>query len=136
MRDAASKYHSHFSQSPLVFPEIQGVNPGSDCFDVLGRTILSISRLQFMTESKFGTKKQHPNSFNVERFVFVTFFNENIFYIEKAAIFMVYFTKSIISQLLLGIFQKRFVDRVILTSSIHFWCQIAGKASKNIKKFG
>jgi hypothetical protein len=35
---------------------------------------------------------------------FVTFFNENIFYTEKAAILKVYFGKSLISQLLLGIF--------------------------------
>jgi hypothetical protein len=51
--DAESKYHSHFSQSPLVFPEIEGVNAGSDCFDVLDRTTLGLSRLKFMKKSKF-----------------------------------------------------------------------------------
>jgi hypothetical protein len=30
LRDAESKYHNHFFQSPLVFPEIEGVNAGSD----------------------------------------------------------------------------------------------------------
>jgi hypothetical protein len=57
LRDAESKYHNHFFQSPLVFPEIEGVNAGSDCFDVLGRTILGISRLKFIQKSKIGTKK-------------------------------------------------------------------------------
>jgi hypothetical protein len=56
LTDAESKYHSHFSESPLVFPEIEGVNAGSDDFDVLGKTILGLSRLQFMQKSKFGTK--------------------------------------------------------------------------------
>ncbi len=69
------------------------------------------------------------------RFVFVTFFNENIFYTEKSAILKVYFRKSLISQLLLGIFQKKFVDKINLTSSIHFWCQIPGNTSKSIRKF-
>jgi hypothetical protein len=54
--DAESKYLIHFSRSPLVFPEIEGVNAGSDCFDVLGRLILGISGTQFMKKSKFGTK--------------------------------------------------------------------------------
>ncbi len=66
--------------------------------------------------------------------VFVTFFNENIFYTEKAAILKVYFRKSLISQLLLRIFQKKFEDTVVLTSSIHFWCQIPGNTSKSIQK--
>jgi hypothetical protein len=35
--DAESKYPNHFSPSPLVFSEIEGVNAGSDCFDDLGR---------------------------------------------------------------------------------------------------
>jgi hypothetical protein len=55
LRDAESKNHSHFSQSPLVFPEIEGVNAGSD-FDVLGRPNLGLSGTQFMKKSKFGTK--------------------------------------------------------------------------------
>ncbi len=71
--DAESEYSNHFSPSPLVFPEIEGVNAGSDCFDVLG--------------------------------------------------------------MLLGIFQKKFVDKINLTSSIHFWCQIPGNTSKSIRKF-
>jgi hypothetical protein len=54
--DAESKYHNHFSPSPLVFPEIEGVNAGSACFDVLGRLILRLSGIQFMKKSKFGTK--------------------------------------------------------------------------------
>jgi hypothetical protein len=49
--DAESKYRNHFSPSPLVFPEIEGVDAGSDCFDVLGRIILGISRRQFMKKS-------------------------------------------------------------------------------------
>jgi hypothetical protein len=57
LRDAESKYHNHFSPSPLVFPEFDGVNAGSDCFDVLARTILGISRLKFMQKSKLRTKK-------------------------------------------------------------------------------
>jgi hypothetical protein len=56
LRDAESKYHSHFSPSPLVFPEIEGVNAGSDCFDVLVRPTLGLSETQFMKKSKFGTK--------------------------------------------------------------------------------
>jgi hypothetical protein len=56
LRDAESKYHSQFSPSPLVFPEIEGVNAGSDCFDVLGRPTLGLSGTQFMKKSKFGTK--------------------------------------------------------------------------------
>jgi hypothetical protein len=56
LRDAESKYHSHFSQTPLVFPEIEGVNAGSDCFDVLGRPALGLSGTQFMKKSKLGTK--------------------------------------------------------------------------------
>jgi hypothetical protein len=56
LRDAESKYHSHFSPSPLVFPEIEGVNAGSDCFDALERPTLRLSRLQFMKKSKFRTK--------------------------------------------------------------------------------
>jgi hypothetical protein len=56
----------------------------------------------------------------VSMFVFVTFFNENIFYTKKCAILKVYFRKSLISQLLLRIFQKKIVDKVILTSSINF----------------
>jgi hypothetical protein len=63
-----------------------------------------------------------------------TYFNKNIFYTEKAAILKVYFGKSLISQLLLGIFQKKFVDTLILTSSIHFWYQVPGKTSKFIQK--
>jgi hypothetical protein len=35
--DAEAKYYNNFSRSPLVFPEIEGVNAGSDCFDVLNR---------------------------------------------------------------------------------------------------
>ncbi len=46
----------------------------------------------------------------------------------------VYFRKSLISQLLLGIFQKKFVDALILMSSIHFWYQVPGKTSKFIQK--
>jgi hypothetical protein len=57
LRDAESKYHSQFSPSPLVLPEIEGVNAGSDCFDVLGRPTLGISGIQFMKKSKIGTKK-------------------------------------------------------------------------------
>jgi hypothetical protein len=49
--DAESEYHNHFSRSPLVFPEIEGVNAGSDCFDVLGRLNLGLSRTQFMKKS-------------------------------------------------------------------------------------
>jgi hypothetical protein len=49
--DAESEYSNHFSPSPLVFPEIEGVNAGSDCFDVLGRLILGISGRQFMKKS-------------------------------------------------------------------------------------
>jgi hypothetical protein len=45
-----------FSQSPLVFPEIEGVNAESDCFDVLGRPTLGLSGTRFMKKSKFGTK--------------------------------------------------------------------------------
>jgi hypothetical protein len=56
LRDAESKYHSHFSPSPLVFPEIEGVNAGSDCFEVLGRPTLGLLATQFMKKSKFGTK--------------------------------------------------------------------------------
>jgi hypothetical protein len=51
LRDAESKYHNHFSPPPLVFLEIEGVNAGSGCFDVLVRTILGISRLKFMQKS-------------------------------------------------------------------------------------
>jgi hypothetical protein len=54
--DAESEYHNHFSRSPLAFPEIEGVNAGSDCFDVLGRLNLGLSGTQFMKKSKFGTK--------------------------------------------------------------------------------
>ncbi len=46
----------------------------------------------------------------------------------------VYFGKSLISQLFLGIFQKKSVDRVVLTSSIHSWYQIPGNTSKSIQK--
>jgi hypothetical protein len=56
LRDAESKYHSHFSPPPLVFPEIEGVNAGSDCFDVLGRPTLGLSGTQFMKKSKFWSK--------------------------------------------------------------------------------
>jgi hypothetical protein len=56
LRDAESKYHSHFTPSPLVFPEIEGVNAGSDCFDVLGRPNLGLSGTQFMKKSKFWSK--------------------------------------------------------------------------------
>jgi hypothetical protein len=134
LRDADSKYHNHFSRSPLVFPEIEGVNAGRDCFDVLGRTILGVSGPQFMKKSKLGTKWYDPRSFNVEWFVFITFFNENIFYTEKAAILKVYFRKSLITQLLLGIFHKKFVDKINLTSSIHFWYQTHRNFSKSIQK--
>jgi hypothetical protein len=41
--DAESENHNHFSPPPLVFPEIERVNAGNDCFDVLGRLILGIS---------------------------------------------------------------------------------------------
>jgi hypothetical protein len=51
LRDADSKYHNHFSPSPLVFPEIDGVNAGSGCFEVLGKLILGISRFKFMQKS-------------------------------------------------------------------------------------
>jgi hypothetical protein len=54
--DADSEYRNHFSPSPLFFPEIEGVNAGSDCFDVLGRPALGLSGTQFMKKSKFGTK--------------------------------------------------------------------------------
>jgi hypothetical protein len=56
LRDTESKYHNHFSPSPLVFPEIEGVNAGSDSFDVLGRPTLRLSGIQFMKKSKFGSK--------------------------------------------------------------------------------
>jgi hypothetical protein len=56
LRDAESKYLIHFSQSPLIFPEIEGVNAGSGCFDVLDRLTLGLSGTQFMKKSKFGAK--------------------------------------------------------------------------------
>jgi hypothetical protein len=56
LRDAESKYHNHFSPSPLVFPEIEGVNAGSDCFGVLGRPTLGLLGTQFRKKSKFRTK--------------------------------------------------------------------------------
>ncbi len=66
--------------------------------------------------------------------VYVTFFNENIFYTEKAAILKVYFRKSLKSQLLLGNFQKKIMGMINLTSSIRFCQQIARKFSKFIQK--
>jgi hypothetical protein len=36
-----------------------------------------------MKKSKFETKWRNPKSFNIERFVFVTLFDENIFILEK-----------------------------------------------------
>jgi hypothetical protein len=53
---AESKYHNHFSPSPLVFPEIEGVKAGSGCFDVLGRKNLGLLETQLMKKSKFWTK--------------------------------------------------------------------------------
>jgi hypothetical protein len=53
---AESEYRNHFSPSPLVFPEIEGVKAGSGCFDVLGRKNLGLSGTQFMKKLKFWTK--------------------------------------------------------------------------------
>ncbi len=50
-KDGESEYQSHFSQSPLVFPEIKGVNSGSDCFGVLDRLTLELSETQFIVYS-------------------------------------------------------------------------------------
>jgi hypothetical protein len=42
LRDAESKYHNHFFQSPPAFPEIRRVNPESDCFAVLNRPTVGL----------------------------------------------------------------------------------------------
>jgi hypothetical protein len=134
LSDAESKYHSHFSQSPLVSPKIEEVNAGSGCFEVLGRTNPFEPQIYAKIKVRDKIKTSKKSHEKVERFVYVTFFNENIFYTEKAAILKVYFRKSLISQLLLGIFQRKVVNRVILTSSIHFCQQIPRKSSKFIQK--
>jgi hypothetical protein len=113
LRDAESKYHNNFSQSPLVFPEIEGVNAESDCFDILGRTTLRLLGSQFMKKkSKIGTKELDSKS-PISNDCFCRFFNKNIYKYntEKTAILKVYFRKSLISQLLLRIFQKKLQRR-------------------------
>jgi hypothetical protein len=64
------------------------------------------------------------------KFVFATFLNEKMFYTKKDAILRVYLRKSLISQLSVGIFQKKIVEKVILMSSIQFKKKISGKTSK------
>jgi hypothetical protein len=99
LRDAESKYHSHFSQSPLVFPKIEGVNAGSDCFDVLGRPTLGLSGTKLYKNQSSG-----PNN-NIQKVsmsnnLFLSLFLMKIFfYTEKSAILKVYFRKSLITQL-------------------------------------
>jgi hypothetical protein len=58
--DAKSKYHNHFSQSSLVFPEIESVesveSAESTNFGILDRPTLGFSQLKLVQNRIFGPK--------------------------------------------------------------------------------
>jgi hypothetical protein len=83
LRDAESEYLNHFSQSPLVFPEIEGVNAGSDCFDVLDRTALRLLGLQFIKKSKRGGPNNTIPKVSVSNDLFLSLFLVKIFFTLK-----------------------------------------------------